>query len=182
MGMGINRKILIVTYYWPPAGGPGVQRILKFTKYLPHYGWQPLILTVKGGEFPALDESLCSDIPTECRVARTSLLEPNTLYKKFIGMKYDQLLASRLAIARIDYRYQHQKDIFFKLICNVAFQIANDLPQQTIKYHAMRGIGLGVKFLSPIGPIELLYGFGDKRLVDPRAGQHVFYFEMGYKF
>ncbi|MBD3287604.1 BamA/TamA family outer membrane protein [candidate division KSB1 bacterium] len=103
-------------------------------------------------------------------------------FEKFIGMKYDQLFASRLAICRFDYRFQHKKDIFFKLIFNAAFHIATDLPEQSNNYHYMRGIGLGVKLLSPIGPIELIYGYGDKRLVDPRAGQHVFYFEMGHEF
>jgi len=38
------KKVLIITYYWPPAGGPGVQRVLKFAKYLPEFGWQPIIL------------------------------------------------------------------------------------------------------------------------------------------
>jgi len=40
------RKVLVVTYYWPPSGGAGVQRWLKFSKYLPEAGWQPVILTV----------------------------------------------------------------------------------------------------------------------------------------
>ena len=57
------KKVLLITYYWPPSGGPGVQRILKFAKYLPDFGFQPLVLTVKYGEFPAWDESLGKDIP-----------------------------------------------------------------------------------------------------------------------
>ena len=57
------RKVLVITYYWPPAGGPGVQRVLKFVKYLPHFGWEPIILTVRGGEYPALDEGLVEDVP-----------------------------------------------------------------------------------------------------------------------
>ena len=83
------RKVLIITYYWPPAGGPGVQRILKFVKFLPAFGWQPVILTVKAGEFPAIDESLISEIPSECIVYRTRHFEPNLLYKSFTGMKSD---------------------------------------------------------------------------------------------
>ena len=55
------KKVLIITYYWPPSGGPGVQRVLKFCKYLPKYGWQPVILTVKDGEYPARDETLLSE-------------------------------------------------------------------------------------------------------------------------
>lgn len=86
------KKVLIITYYWPPAGGPGVQRVLKFAKYLPQFGWQPIILTVKDGEYPAYDESLCKDIPPECKVYRTSSLEPSKLYKKFTGMSDDEAI------------------------------------------------------------------------------------------
>lgn len=80
------KKVLIITYYWPPAGGPGVQRVLKFVKYLPDYGWQPIVLTVRDGEFIALDESLQKEIPDGLRVYKTRALEPNLLYKKFVGM------------------------------------------------------------------------------------------------
>ena len=81
------KKVLIITYYWPPAGGPGVQRVLKFAKYLPHFGWQPIILTVKKGEYPAIDETLAKDIPENCKVYKTNSIEPNFLYKKFTGTK-----------------------------------------------------------------------------------------------
>ena len=51
-----------MTYYWPPSGGPGVQRVLKFCKYLPQYGWEPIILTVSNGDFPNIDNSLSKEI------------------------------------------------------------------------------------------------------------------------
>ena len=86
----MNKKVLIITYYWPPSGGPGVQRMLKFAKYLPQMGWDPIILTVKDGEYPAIDESLLKDIPKECRVYKTKSIEPNTIYRKFIGIKKNQ--------------------------------------------------------------------------------------------
>ncbi len=84
------KKVLIITYYWPPAGGPGVQRVLKFVKYLPQFGWQPLVLTVRNGAYPALDPSLERDIPKECIVHQTASFEPTLLYKKFVGMAEDQ--------------------------------------------------------------------------------------------
>nr|WP_319271839.1 glycosyltransferase [uncultured Draconibacterium sp.] len=83
----MNKKVLIITYYWPPAGGPGVQRVLKFAKYLPEFGWDPIILTVANGEYPAIDESLAKDIPNNCKVYKTKALEPNFFYRKFTGMK-----------------------------------------------------------------------------------------------
>lgn len=80
------KKVLIVTYFWPPAGGPGVQRVLKFVKYLPDSGWLPLILTVRNGEYPAIDQSLEENIPTNCKVFKTDSLEPFNIYRKYIGM------------------------------------------------------------------------------------------------
>ena len=46
------KKVLIIAYYWPPAGGAGVQRVLKFAKYLPKFGWEPVILTVNITDAP----------------------------------------------------------------------------------------------------------------------------------
>jgi len=56
------RKILILTYYWPPSGGPGVQRVLKFCKYLNETDWKPIILTVENGDFPVFDQTLEKDV------------------------------------------------------------------------------------------------------------------------
>ncbi|MGA1978287.1 MAG: hypothetical protein ABSG89_10590 [Bacteroidales bacterium] len=66
-------KVLIITYYWPPSGGAGVQRWLKFSKYLPGYGWEPVILTVipEYASYPAIDHSLEKEIPDKTRVYRT---------------------------------------------------------------------------------------------------------------
>jgi glycosyltransferase involved in cell wall biosynthesis len=79
------KKVLIITYYWPPSGGPGVQRVLKFVKYLPEFGWQPVILTVRNGEYPAIDESLVSEVPQELKVVKTKSLEPFSFYRMFTG-------------------------------------------------------------------------------------------------
>jgi hypothetical protein len=81
------KKVLIITYYWPPAGGPGVQRVLKFVKYLPQFGWTPLVLTVASGEYPALDLTLEKEIPKICQEFRINAFEPGRLYKRFIGLK-----------------------------------------------------------------------------------------------
>lgn len=81
------KHVLIVTYYFPPSGGPGVQRVLKFTRYLLDFGWRPVILTVKDADYPARDESLLKDIPSEAIVYRTAIREPYDLYRKFTGKK-----------------------------------------------------------------------------------------------
>ncbi len=66
-------RVLIITYYWPPGGGAGVQRWLKFAKYLPEYGWEPVILTVDPdfAAYPAIDKSLNEDVTEKTRVYRT---------------------------------------------------------------------------------------------------------------
>lgn len=53
------KRVLIVAYYFPPSGGPGVQRVLKFVKYLPEFGWEPAVLTVADGDFPARGTRSC---------------------------------------------------------------------------------------------------------------------------
>jgi len=84
------KRVLIITYYWPPGGGAGVQRWLKFSKYLPENGWQPVIYTPENPEVPALDASLEKDIPEECEVIRTSIKEPYSFYKRFTGRGKDE--------------------------------------------------------------------------------------------
>src|SRR5690554_4825478 len=77
-------KVLIITYYWPPSGGSGVQRWLKFVKYLPALGIEPIVLTVdeKKASYPQLDESLEKDISFDVQVIKTNSLEVLNLYKK----------------------------------------------------------------------------------------------------
>ena len=57
------KKVLIITYYWPPAGGSGVQRWLKFTKYLPQYGWEPVIYTPENPGLNSVDTELEKEVP-----------------------------------------------------------------------------------------------------------------------
>ena len=67
------KKVLILTYYWPPSGGAGVQRWLKFTKYLKTYGWEPIIYTAENGEMPVVDMSLLKDVPEELTILKTPI-------------------------------------------------------------------------------------------------------------
>jgi hypothetical protein len=69
----LMKKVLIITYYWPPSGGPGVQRILKFVKYLPLFGWEPVILTVENGNYPSIDNTLLAEIPKDLEYIKQNL-------------------------------------------------------------------------------------------------------------
>ncbi len=77
-------KVLIITYYWPPSGGAGVQRWLKFTKYLPSSGWFPVVLTVypEYAAYPFHDPSLFGEIPLDIEVHRTKAINYFALYNK----------------------------------------------------------------------------------------------------
>lgn len=77
-----QKKILIITYYWPPAGGPGVQRWLKFAKYLPEFGYQPIIYTPENPSYPLLDETLIKDVPENIEIVKTKIWEPYQLAEK----------------------------------------------------------------------------------------------------
>ena len=79
------KKVLIVTYYWPPSGGGGVQRWLKFSKYLPEFGWQPIIFTPENPDFEIRDFSLLQEIPEEIEVLKFPIWEPYTLFDKISG-------------------------------------------------------------------------------------------------
>jgi len=79
------KKVLIITYYWPPAGGSGVQRWLKFSKYLPENGWKPYIFTPDSPSFDVKDEDLLTDIHEEIEVWKTPIWEPYSLKDKLFG-------------------------------------------------------------------------------------------------
>ncbi len=79
------KNVLVIAYYFPPSGGPGVQRVLKHIQYLPECGWNPIVLTVANGDFPARDESLMAKIPSGVHVERTEIYEPYMLYRKLTG-------------------------------------------------------------------------------------------------
>jgi len=83
------KKILIITYYWPPSGGAGVQRWLKFSKYLPEFGYTPIILTVdeKEASYAQLDYSLLQEVDPTLQVYKTKTFEPYNLYRKLSKKK-----------------------------------------------------------------------------------------------
>ncbi len=81
------KKVLIITYYWPPAGGSGVQRWLKFTRYLREFGWEPIIYTPENPEYPVIDKSLLKEIPENLTILRQPIKEPYRYYRMLTGRK-----------------------------------------------------------------------------------------------
>ncbi|MGV6846678.1 MAG: glycosyl transferase family 1 [Lutibacter sp.] len=70
------KKVLIITYYWPPAGGSGVQRWLKFVKYFRNYNIEPVVFTAQNAAYPILDYSLENEIPASTQVVQQKIIEP----------------------------------------------------------------------------------------------------------
>lgn len=86
-----KKKVLLVTYYWPPAGGPGVQRWLKFVSYLPQFGIEPIVYIPENPEYPILDENLVDQVPSGITIIKQPIREPASFAKKLFGKKTKQL-------------------------------------------------------------------------------------------
>jgi glycosyltransferase involved in cell wall biosynthesis len=84
------KKVLIITYYWPPTGGAGVQRWLKFSKYFRQFGWEPVIYTPSNPDFPINDDTLLKDIPENLTVLKTQITEPYDIYRKIMRKKKNE--------------------------------------------------------------------------------------------
>ncbi|WP_226065304.1 glycosyl transferase family 1 [Kaistella polysaccharea] len=81
--MNPSKKILIITYYWPPGGGPGVQRWLKFVKYLPEFGWNPTVFTPENPSYPIIDETLENEVSEDLKIIKTKIWEPYQIAEFF---------------------------------------------------------------------------------------------------
>ncbi|MCH6201644.1 glycosyltransferase family 4 protein [Aquiflexum sp. LQ15W] len=78
----MSKRVLIITYYWPPSAGSGVQRWLKFAKYLPEFGWEPVIFTPENPDFELKDESLMKEISPSLEILKFPIWEPYGVFRK----------------------------------------------------------------------------------------------------
>lgn len=86
------KKVLIITYHWPPSGGITVLRCLKFVKYLREFGWEPVVFTAENASYQFLDYSNEKDIPEGLEIHKVPIFEPINLFKKLSGRKKNQPL------------------------------------------------------------------------------------------
>lgn len=86
-----KKKVLIIAYYWPPAGGPGVQRWLKFVKYLPEFNIEPIVFVPENPNYPLIDESLVAEIPKNITVLKQPIKEPYKLAGLFSKNKSETI-------------------------------------------------------------------------------------------
>jgi len=81
------KRVLVIAYYWPPSGGSGVQRWVKFVKYLPSEGWEPVVFAPRGADYPIRDTSLNAEVPASVEVLRGRIWEPYAAYRQLLGGK-----------------------------------------------------------------------------------------------
>ncbi|WP_047546616.1 glycosyltransferase [Psychroserpens sp. Hel_I_66] len=89
----MKNQTLIITYYWPPAGGPGVQRWLKFVKYLPEFGVEPIVYCPENPSYPIIDESLLNEISSEIKIIKQPISEPYR-FANFLSKKDSKQISS----------------------------------------------------------------------------------------
>lgn len=104
-------KVLLITYYWPPAGGPGVQRWLKFVKYFKEFGIEPIVYIPENPTYPLIDESLISEIPSDVTIIKQPIFEPYRFAEIF--SKKDSKTISKGIIAGRDKQSFMQKLMLF---------------------------------------------------------------------
>ncbi len=87
-----KKRVLIITYNWPPSGGVSLLRSLKITKYLRNFGWEPVVYTAKDASYPYYDEWNFKDIPEGIEILKQPILEPFDIFKKLSGRKKEDSL------------------------------------------------------------------------------------------
>ncbi|MBX2969578.1 MAG: glycosyltransferase [Cyclobacteriaceae bacterium] len=90
------KRVLIITYYWPPSGGIGVLRCLKFAKYFRQFGWEPIIYTASNPQYPYIDHSNDKDVPEGVEILKHPIFEPFSLFKKITRRKKDEPISNPL--------------------------------------------------------------------------------------
>ena len=86
------KRVLIISYYWPPAGGISIIRPLKLVKYIRDFGWEPVVCTADGAHYPLEDENASLDIPEDLEILKVPIVEPYGVYKKLTGQKEKEAL------------------------------------------------------------------------------------------
>ncbi len=110
------KRALIITYYWPPAGGPGVQRWLKFVKYFREFGVEPIVYAPENPNYPLVDEKFASEIPSDIEVLKQPINEPYRFAKLFSKKKTKQMssgIISKKEISAVEKLMLYVRGNFF---------------------------------------------------------------------
>jgi len=156
------KKILIITYYWPPQGGVGVQRWLKLTKYLAKSGYKPIIYTSKDGVVPLRDDSLLDCIDPNVHIIKQKIFEPQKIFSFFrkhtfgsdiLIKKSSNFLDKILIWIRANFFIPDSRCFWIKPSINFLLKYLNKNPVDVIistgPPHSMHMIALGIKKMNP---------------------------------
>tara|TARA_B100001758_G_C18371316_1_gene591547 strand:+ start:389 stop:1660 length:1272 start_codon:yes stop_codon:yes gene_type:complete len=158
------KKVLIISYYWPPFGGSGVQRWLKFVKYLPENRWLPFVYTPENPFFGVDDATLLKDIPNEVEIWKTPIWEPYALKEKLFG-KGEKNQSAGVIANKISFKNRLLNWVRGNMFIpdpkvywvrpSIDF-LFNKIKEEGIEYiittgppHSMHLIGLGLKRIMP---------------------------------
>jgi len=86
-----NGKVLFIAFFFPPLGGAGVQRSVKFTKYLPQFGWLPIVLTSNAEDYQSWDKTFFQEIPDFIKIVRTNIWETTQAYEYLLALRFGKL-------------------------------------------------------------------------------------------
>ncbi len=109
------KKVLFITYFWPPSGKASVHWPLNMIKYLPEFDCDPSVLTVEMDNFSHPDESLLKEINQNLKVKKSKSSEPFNLYRRFIGKKKDEPLIASETISLVNKKFSHRLSIWIRM-------------------------------------------------------------------
>lgn len=109
------KKLLFITYFWPPSGKATLHWPLKIIKHLPQFGWQPSVLTVENESFTQKDDSLLKEVDPSLRVIKSKAFEPFDIYKKFTGKGKDEQLVASDTISLSNKSFTHRLSIWIRM-------------------------------------------------------------------
>jgi glycosyltransferase involved in cell wall biosynthesis len=109
------KKVLFISYYWPPSGKASIHWPLKIIKHLSYFGWLPSVLTVEEDTFSQKDKTLSDEIPQDVNVYRAKTYEPFNIYKKFTGKEKDEQLVASETISTVNKNLAHRLSIWIRM-------------------------------------------------------------------
>ncbi len=109
------KKVLFITYYWPPSGKASLQWPLKIIKHLPKFEWQPFVLTVEDDTFSDEDITFLNQVPENLKVIRTKAFEPFNVYKKFTGKEKNTRLVASETISTKNKSLAHRLSLWIRM-------------------------------------------------------------------
>jgi glycosyltransferase involved in cell wall biosynthesis len=155
------RKVLVIAYYWPPAGGPGVQRWLKFTKYLPDFGIQPIVYVPENPSYPLVDDKLVDEVQADIKILKQPIKEPygwasllskkktETISSGIIKEKNPSFMEKLLLWIRGNFFIPDARKLWVKPSISYLAKVIADEGIETIittgPPHSLHLIGLGLK-------------------------------------